>query len=74
VIGRGIEQLMVAFAAQAARERGARTLVGEFLPTAKNQPAAGLYERVGFRRDGDTRFTADLSARSFPYPSHIRFG
>jgi FkbH-like protein len=72
VIGRGIEQLMVAYIAEFARKRGTRALVGEFLPTPKNQPAAGFYERVGFRSGADGVLTADLERTPFPFPPHIR--
>jgi FkbH-like protein len=71
VIGRGIEQLMVAFIADLADIRGVQTLVAEFLPTSKNQPAAGFYEKIGFKRSTDTLFLADLLVTSFPYPGHI---
>lgn len=48
VIGRGVETLMLADIAAFARARGATHLVGEFVPTAKNTPAADLFERHGF--------------------------
>ncbi len=72
VIGRGIEQAMLADIAHRAAARNVRTLVGEFIQTAKNRPAAGLYERAGLRKTTGTRFTADLTAVSLPYPVHIR--
>jgi FkbH-like protein len=72
VIGRGIEQLMVAFAADIARRRDARMLLGEFLPTQKNKPAAGVYEKMGFRRGEDSLLHLDLRDASVPYPPHIR--
>jgi FkbH-like protein len=73
VIGRGIEQLIIAFIADVARSKGARHLVGEFFPTAKNGPAAGVYARNGFEPVDESRFHADLLQTSFPYPSHIEF-
>jgi FkbH-like protein len=72
VIGRGIEQVMVAFAAGLARARGLERLVGEFVRTAKNAPAAGFYEGRGFVRAGDTRFELAIGEESLPYPSHVR--
>jgi len=72
VIGRGIEQLMVAFAAEVARQRGALMLVGEFIPTAKNHPAAGLFEQCGLRATSDTLFRAEVTAGTFVAPAHIR--
>lgn len=72
VIGRGIEQAMVAFIADVARVRGATVIVGEFIPTAKNRPAAGVYEGLGFAASGDQRFVADLRWDGvFVVPPHI---
>ena len=71
VIGRGIEQLIIAFVADAARSRGARRLVGEFFATAKNGPAAGVYAKCGFLPVDENQFQADLLETSFPYPGHL---
>jgi FkbH-like protein len=70
VIGRGIEQAMVACAADLALAKGAARLVGEFIPTAKNAPAAGIYTRCGLTPVSETLYSADLQQVSFPYPEH----
>jgi FkbH-like protein len=72
VIGRGIESLMLSYAADQAREAGCSTLLGEFIPTAKNAPAAGFYAASGLRKMGETEFVAELKVGGFPAPSHIR--
>jgi FkbH-like protein len=72
VIGRGIERLMVAFAAETAQRRDRRVLIGEFLPTPKNAPAAGFYQAAGFRTVGPTEYRAELLDTPFPRPPHIR--
>lgn len=74
VIGREIEQAMLAFIAELARDRGVGTVVGEFLPTAKNKPASGFYERMRFEAMSDTLFRADLQQVAFGHPAHIRLG
>ena len=74
VIGRGIEQYMVATILDVCRDRGAETLVGEFLPTAKNQPAADLYSRLGFVKTSETLYTLDVATAPVTYPQHIRAG
>lgn len=51
VIGRGVETAMLALVEKLAHVRGARRLIGEFIPTAKNQPAADLLPRHGFDND-----------------------
>lgn len=48
VIGRGIEHAMVARTATRAWAVGAEHLEGVFIPTAKNAPAAQLFEQSGF--------------------------
>jgi FkbH-like protein len=72
VIGRGIEQAMIAFAAEIGRARGASRVIGEFLQTAKNAPATGVYERCGFTPSGDTQFEYVFGERDMPYPPHVR--
>jgi FkbH-like protein len=72
VIGRGIEQAMMAFIAEFCSARGIYSLVAEFFTTAKNQPAAGFYERCGLQRTGDTEFAADLRNLPLKRPAHIR--
>lgn len=48
VIGRTVETAMLAWLAQQARQAGAAALIGEFIPTKKNAPAAGVYAAHGF--------------------------
>jgi FkbH-like protein len=52
VLKRGVEALVLnALAAEASR-RGMRWLVGEYLPTRKNELVRDHYERLGFARAG----------------------
>lgn len=48
VIGYGIETALLAYACERARAHGASEMIGEFVPTAKNAPAADLYALHGF--------------------------
>lgn len=72
VIGRNIEGSMIAFISDFAKKRGADILVGEYLPTAKNKPAADLYDKLRFERISDTLFRADLEKQAFDAPPYIR--
>lgn len=72
VIGRNIEQAMLAFACDFAGKMGARKLVGEYIPTAKNHPAADMYHRFRFQGAGEGFFVADLESCKLESPSHIR--
>ncbi|MCW5806279.1 MAG: HAD-IIIC family phosphatase [Deltaproteobacteria bacterium] len=48
VIGRTVEQLVLAELVRRATERGLHRVVGEYLPTAKNALVARLYDDLGF--------------------------
>jgi FkbH-like protein len=72
VIGRGIETMLMAYVADMARARGMRTLSAEFIPTKKNAPAQGFYERVGLSKTGDTSYVAAITDELCPRPAHIR--
>jgi len=71
VIGRTIEQSIVAFVAEYAKENGAKTLIGEFFPTAKNKPASDVYEKMNFIKVSDNKFVADLIKQSIEYSPFV---
>jgi len=59
VLGRTVEQAFVGWIAARARAAGAKALVAEFVPTAKNKPFAGFYQDRGFVEAegvGDVRY------------------
>jgi FkbH-like protein len=65
VIGRTLEAAIVNHLCVEAEGRGMRRLRGTFIPTAKNGPAANVYERLGFELvqrspDGTTTWAYDL--------------
>ncbi len=74
VIGRGIETALLAHLAQAAQANGATTLLGEFIPSAKNAPAATFFADHAFTRvpeldrDDVRTYTFDLSTQTIPSP------
>jgi len=49
VIGRRIEETMLAYILGEAKKEGVRILIGEFIPTKKNIPAKEFYKKNGFR-------------------------
>lgn len=65
IIGRTIETAILAHLARRARESGAVTLVGEFVPTSKNEPAQDVYRAHGFRcvieNEGGSRWELNLA-------------
>lgn len=66
VFSRGMEDYIFAEILSAARARGARLLVGDYIPTPKNKVVAGLYSRLGFTRSQETergeRWVFDLTS------------
>ena len=77
VIGRTIEQTMLAFAAEEARRRGVKRLVGHFIPTAKNAPARDIYAANGFdlveeQQNGQSSWQLDLATASLRSPEWIQ--
>jgi FkbH-like protein len=50
VFGRQVEFEAMNIVVEAARQRGVRTIRGEYIPSAKNGVVAGLYESLGFAR------------------------
>ncbi len=49
VIGRKIEERVIAFAISVSKERKLDKLVGEFISTKKNAPAKDFYKGIGFK-------------------------
>jgi len=73
VIGLTIEQSMLAYIHEKARERGCKLLIGEYIPTKKNKPAADFYEKAKFRKTNDSCYILDLAnqnIQSSPFIKH----
>ncbi len=70
VLKREMENAMLDVVAERARARGLETIVGYYLPTAKNGMVADFYPRLGFSSipapsglpDGATAWTLDLTS------------
>jgi FkbH-like protein len=78
VLGRGVEIATMRVLTETARAQGFTRVVGEYLPSGRNEPARGAYERSGFTAlsgepdAGDsTRWIFDLTHDTVPDPGHI---
>jgi FkbH-like protein len=75
VLGRGVESAMLSALAAAARQDGAATLRGQFIPTAKNEPARDFYSRHSFtraaEREGTEDWELDLRQGDVPAPQWL---
>jgi FkbH-like protein len=70
VMGRKVEQAMVAFAAQYCSGVGLRELRADYLRTAKNNPCFNFWMSSGFSYDEQDRFTWPLN-RTYEFPLGI---
>ncbi|MBP7633940.1 HAD family hydrolase [Candidatus Ozemobacteraceae bacterium] len=75
VIGRNIEDAMLALLLEEAKKRECDTLVGEFIPTAKNAPARDFFKTRHFAQTGE-RDSCELWELSvpavIPFPDYIQ--
>ena len=76
VIGYGVETALLAVVTEGARDAGCTTVIGEYVPTAKNAPARDFYSRNGFKeeeaKDGVTRWTMCLNESRIAPPGWIK--
>jgi FkbH-like protein len=75
VLGRRIETYWLHVLLELARQRGARSITGEFIPTPKNEVAKRFYPEHGFRlveeRDGASRWELSLEGGTFEVPAWV---
>jgi FkbH-like protein len=72
VLGRRVEEAVLAHLARAASAEGATALIGRFIPSAKNKMVSNHYDKLGFERgeetiDGAVCYKLDL--RSYVAPN-----
>jgi FkbH-like protein len=72
VLGRKIENALLAFLADRSRERNAQALNGYFYPSEKNAQVADFYENQGFTDSGNGIFQLNLIKADLKYPSAVR--
>jgi FkbH-like protein len=75
VIGRKIEEAMLAFILEEARKGKARKLLGEFISTKKNTPARSFYNNSGFELEGSDGMKEVWSyglEKGFIFPQFIK--
>ena len=75
VIGRGVETALLAILGGIATRRGLGHIEGRYVPTAKNAPAADLFERHGFActraSDEERHYSARVEAMP-AIPAYLR--
>jgi FkbH-like protein len=71
VMGRKVEETMVATAVRDARVTGRRGLEARYRPTARNGPCLDFLERSGLARGTEERVYRWDSDRAFPFPAQV---
>jgi FkbH-like protein len=72
VMGRKVEETMVAHAVQQAQAAGAAIVRAEYLPTPKNRPCLDFWQRSGFDcSQNDHTFTWHAD-QQFPFPEQVQ--
>jgi FkbH-like protein len=71
VMGRRVEEAMVAWLVERARELGARELCATYVPTERNRPCLDFWRRSGFASADGARFTWDLGTE-YPLPAAVQ--
>lgn len=75
VLGRKVEDTLLAYIVDQARNEGAKAIVGEFIPTKKNAPAKGFYRDHGFKQLSGLEGTEvwEMNLReAYPFPQFIK--
>jgi FkbH-like protein len=78
ILGRGVEQAMLAMTLTEARRRGCRELTGEYISTAKNKMVQDLYLKSGFTAclaapDGPSRYySLAVESADIAIPPYLR--
>ncbi len=72
VLGRRVEDAMLAAALKFARLRGLREVRGEYIPTPKNAQVSAIYEKFGFSRQAENSFSFALNQEIFTIPDWLK--
>ena len=75
VIGRKIEETLLAYILKEAKKENVKVLDGEFIPTKKNAPAKDFYKNNNFKLTNETEELQSWefdAAKKYPYPDFIK--
>jgi len=74
VIGRRIEETLLAYILKEAKKEDVKVLIGDFISTKKNAPARDFYKNQGFKLTNETENRQNWEfdiAKEYPYPDFI---
>lgn len=64
VLKRGVEESMLNIVVSKCAENGIETIVGEYIPTEKNQMVKDFYPSLGFVQEGENKFALQVQQYS----------
>ena len=76
IIGRKVEETLLAYIAREAKKAGANKITAEFIPTKKNSAAKGFYKRSGFnivKKENDKEVWEYDLRKDYKFPDFIKF-
>jgi predicted enzyme involved in methoxymalonyl-ACP biosynthesis len=74
VIGRGVEETLLAYLIEEAKKEDAVRFIGEFIPTEKNIPSKEFYKKNGFelmKKDGALEIWEYDLKKEYKYPDYL---
>ena len=75
IIGRNVEDTLLAYIVNEAKKDGILLLRGEFIPSKRNKPAKNFYKKSGFKKIQNGGLSElwefDLT-NDFPFPDFIK--
>jgi FkbH-like protein len=72
VLGRRVEDAMLAAALSFAAERQCKFALGEYIPTAKNGQVSGIFEKYGFEKFGEQTFRCRIENHQVSSPAWMK--
>lgn len=71
VIGRQLETAFLATIVTEAKKNGVSTIIGEYIPTKKNEPARNFYPNHGFTKHAESKWILDLTKSTVNTPASV---
>lgn len=71
IIGRKLETAFLATILDDAKKNGITTIIGEYIPTKKNEPVKTLYSNHGFIRHTESKWILDLTKSTVDAPQEV---
>lgn len=72
VIGREIENAVLYFIVNTAKEKNIKRLTADIIPTPKNEPCRNVYKNYGFEEVKENSWALDITKKDFELPDYFQ--